>query len=134
LIRTYVDSGVLIAAARGTGPLQERAMAILTDRSRDLVSSAYVRIEVVPKAAYFQREAELRFYEAFFAGTAVTIDFHAGHWAAAFDEACASGLSAFDALHVTAGVLGGCDELITTERPDRPIHRTKRIHVVSIAA
>ena len=64
--RTYVDSGVLIAAARGSGRLFDRTMAILADPSREFVSSAYVRLETFPKAVFFHRTAEAEFYEEFF--------------------------------------------------------------------
>jgi hypothetical protein len=37
-----------------------------------------------------------------------------------------------DALHVAAAVLAGATELITTEKPDKSIHRTRSIQVISI--
>ena len=68
MIRTYVDSGVLIAAARGGGILGKRALEIISDTAgREFVSSEYVRLETVPKPTYFGRSAEIRFYEEFFA-------------------------------------------------------------------
>jgi hypothetical protein len=102
LIRTYIDAGVLIAAARGVGRTQQRALAVLADESRELVSSDYVRLEVVPKATYFRSHAELKFYEGFFARTSGWLFIDAAHWAAVLDEACTSGLSGFDAFHVIA--------------------------------
>ena len=69
--RTYVDSGVLIAAARGSGRLFDRATAILADPSREFVSSAYVRLETVPKAVFFNRTTEVEFYEEFFKYSAI---------------------------------------------------------------
>jgi hypothetical protein len=98
LIRTYIDCGVLIAAARGVGRTQQRALAVLADESRELVSSDYVRLE--PVSGFISMQ---------------------------------SGLSGFDAFHVIAAALSRCDELITTERPGKAIHRTRKIRVVSIA-
>jgi hypothetical protein len=62
LIRTYIDSGLLIAAARGSGKLAVRALEVLRDGSaREFVSSDYVKMEILPKPTYFGREAEVRF-------------------------------------------------------------------------
>lgn len=61
-----MDSGVLIAAARGTDEAARRAMAVLDDPERSFASSAFVRLEVLPKALRHRREAEARFYETFF--------------------------------------------------------------------
>jgi predicted nucleic acid-binding protein len=133
LIRTYIDSGVLIAAARGQGRLSQRALTVLADESRELVASDYVRLEVVPKAAYFKQQAELDFYESFFARTAVCVSFSSARWPALFAEACKSGLSGFDAIHVLLATIAGCVELVTTERPGKAIHRTSSIRVLSIA-
>jgi hypothetical protein len=47
-------------------------------------------------------------------------------------EARQSGLGAMDALHVAAAVLAGETELITTEKPDKSIYRTRSIQVISI--
>jgi len=131
--RTYIDSCVLIAAARGTGKLGERALAVLADERREFVYSDYVRIEVMPKATYYRRTSEIQFYERLFANAVFWVSFDETLWQAAYEEACASGLSAFDALHVTAAALTSCDELITTERPTSAIHRTRKIRVVTIA-
>ena len=52
LRKTYVDSGVLIAAFRGQGDPTARAMQILDDPTREFVSSIYVKLETLPKAIY----------------------------------------------------------------------------------
>lgn len=130
--RTFVDAGVLIAAVRGQPHVASQAMAILDDPEREFASSEFVRLEVLPKAIYHQQTAEVEFYQAFFAAVS--------HWAgpteqivrAAYEEACRSGLSAVDALHVAAAVALSADELVTTEKPSRPLHRTTAIKIVSI--
>ena len=131
--RTYIDSGVLIAAARGKGRLAQRAFEILSDTTvREFVSSDYVKIETIPKPTYFGHIAEVRFYEAFFSSVSTWIAFDQAHFHEAFDEACRSGLSALDAIHVVIASLTGCEELITSEKLTSAIHRTKKIRVVSI--
>ena len=131
--KTYVDAGVLIAAARGVGRIAENALQIISDTSgREFVCSDYVRIEVVPKPAYFKRSAELRFYEEFFASVSDWLSFDAQHMTDGFVEACNSGLSALDAVHVVLAAKSGCTELVTSERTTSAIHRTKLVPIVSI--
>ena len=133
MIRTYVDSGVLIAAARGGGKLGERALAVLRDTgTREFVSSDYIKMEVLPKPIYFGREAEIGFYKAYFSRVSSWLGFDVAHLKAAFEEACRSGLQSFDAIHVAVAAIGRCDELITTERPTSAIHRTALIRVATI--
>ena len=131
-MRTFIDSGVLIYAARGTADLSAPAVDILSDTTREFVSSEWVRLEVLPKAQYFQHEAEVGFYNLFFARVSIWAPFEADLLSRAFEEATLSGLSAVDAIHVVLATSTGCEELITSEKPTSAIHRTNRIRVVSL--
>jgi len=130
---TYVDAGVLIAAARGKREAARAAMQILDDPERSFASSIFLKLEVLPKAVFNAQVAEAEFYEAFFE--------EVSHWAQpdaellddAFDEAVRTGLSAIDALHVACAASVGADELVTTEAKTRPLHRTTRVKVTGIA-
>jgi hypothetical protein len=90
------------------------------------------RLETVPKAAYFQRDAEVALYEVFFASATTWITFNGDHLVEAFEEACECGLSAMDAVHTVVASLANCVEFVTSERPAQSIHRTERVRVVSI--
>ncbi|WP_313888452.1 hypothetical protein [Nostoc spongiaeforme] len=46
--------------------------------------------------------------------------------------ACIYSLAAMDALHVSAALWLKADELITTEKPTKPMHRVKAIQIISI--
>lgn len=130
--RTFVDAGVLIAAARGGSVQAARAMEILDDPQREFAASAFLRLEVLPQALFNKRVAEAAFYETFFA--TVT------HWAANLDavaemamsEASTYGIEVMDALHIAAAISAGASELVTTEKPSRSIHRARGIKVVTI--
>ena len=130
--KTYVDAGVLIAAVRGKAEVVAKAMQILDDSGWEFVSSPFLKLEVLPKAVYGKRQAEVEFYETFFAAVR--------RWADALDfvveeaqrRAPAHGLGAMDALHVAAAISVGAAELVTTEKPGKPIHRVKAVKVVSI--
>lgn len=129
---TFVDAGVLIAAARGGNVQAGRAMEILDDPERQFAASSFLRLEVLPQALFNKRTAEAAFYEAFF--SMVT------HWATNLDavaeialrEASTNGIEAMDALHVAAAASVGATELITTEKPSRSIHRARAVRVVTI--
>ena len=51
-IRTFLDSGVLIAAYKGSPSIEASAIDILDDPNRVFLSSPFVRHEVSPKALY----------------------------------------------------------------------------------
>lgn len=46
MIRTFVDAGVFIAAARGTGTGAERALQVLRELNREFASSLFLKLEV----------------------------------------------------------------------------------------
>ena len=130
--KTYVDAGVLIAAVRGKAEVVAKAMQILDDSGREFVSSPFLKLEVLPKAVYGKHQAEVEFYETFCAAVR--------HWAAGMDlvieeaqrHAKAHGLGAMDALYVATAISVGADELVTTEKPGKPLHRVKDVKVISI--
>lgn len=132
MTRTYVDSGVLIWAARGVGDLALRAMRVLDDPERSFASSLFVKLETLPKSEHFRRRREVELYESYF-DTCV-------EWAlvtealahSALDEARHHGLSAMDALHVVSAWIAEADEMVTSEKSTKPIHRTDRVRVVSL--
>jgi predicted nucleic acid-binding protein len=124
---TYVDAGILIAAARGGSEQSARAMAILDDPQRTFVASVFVKLEVLPQARFNRRMAEVEFYEAFFAEVSAWADDLEAVTTAALLEASQHGVEAVDALHVAAASLMGAAELVTTEKPSRSIHRARSI-------
>jgi predicted nucleic acid-binding protein len=129
LTRTFLDAGVLIAAIRGTPEIADRALALLNDPERLFVSSAFVQLEVLPKAVYFPQDAEVSFYRAYFASVAETVPVSQGFVSEASEQAQRAGPAALDALHVAAARLGGAAEFITVERPGKPLFRVEGLSV-----
>ncbi len=88
----------------------------------------------MPKAIYNQRSSEIKFYEAFFD--------EVSYWAndinaiieTAYEQSSKFGLSAMDALHIAAALSVGVTEFITNEKPEKSIHRTPSIKIISIHA
>jgi predicted nucleic acid-binding protein len=117
---------------RGVEEISEKALEILADSERDFASSEFVKLEVLPKAVYNRQTTEAEFYETFF--SAVT------YWASDLERivqdayliACQYGLAAVDALHVAAALSVGAEELVTTEKSTKPMHRVTSIRVISI--
>src|SRR4051794_336737 len=131
MTRTYVDAGVLIAAARGQADLAARALEILDDPQREFVASVFLRLELLPKPVYYRNRLEAEFYEEFFAGVTQWSEEYEQMTQEAMQQACACGLAALDALHVAAAICMGATEFVTTERRDKPLHRVQAIQVVT---
>lgn len=127
MIRTFVDSGVLIAGARGSGSSSRKAIEILDDSQRSFVSSSLVLLEVLPKALFHKQLAEAAFYRSYFESVKVWIDADRALSDEAFRLAARYGLAGVDALHLAAALAAGADEIVTSEKQGRPIHRVSTL-------
>lgn len=125
----YLDANVLILAARGVEPDASRAFSVLDDRTVTLAASDFLRLEVLPKAVYNRRTAEAAFYRQIFDSVAVWTVSEPRLLKSALDIAQRFGLSAVDALHVTAAMSAKADALITGELPGKPLHRVTTIPI-----
>jgi predicted nucleic acid-binding protein len=131
-VLTYVDAGVLIAAARGRSAEASRALAVLDDAAREFAASDFLRLEVLPKAVFNKRQAEVAFYERFFQGV--------GQWAAvsqilvdsARAVAAEHGLAAMDALHIAAAEALGVAQFVTGEKKEKPLFRVTSVPIWSL--
>lgn len=68
MILSFIDSGILIAAVRGSSPRSQLALDILADGDRIFGSSIFIKLEVLPKSVCYQQNLEREFYESFFQG------------------------------------------------------------------
>jgi hypothetical protein len=130
--RTFLDAGVLIAAARGRGIIAVRAHTILDDPGRNFVASDYLRMEVLPKALYHRQNAEVLLYERFFSRAVQIVPPSVSLMMQAYTEAYTFGLAALDAFHIAAAKFSGAEEFITTERPTTPLFRVTGIIIKTI--
>jgi predicted nucleic acid-binding protein len=128
---TYLDADILIAAAKGTEVFSAPALEVLDDPERSFACSDYVKLEVLPNAAYFERTGIVAFYEEFFESVERWVPSSPELSARALDLACQHGLGAMDALHVAAAEAAGA-ELLTAESPTKPMFRVGPPRVVSI--
>ena len=130
-LRTFLDSGVLIAAAVGRDALRRRALAVIENPDRYFYYSPFVPLEVLPKAVYNGRDDEAEFYRTFFEQATCFGDLDRIYEIAQI-EAPRSGLAAMDALHVAAAHLAKCEQFVTTEKPQKPLFRTRLVEVVPL--
>ena len=129
---TFLDSSVLIAAHRGQSGERELALAVLKDRSRVFIASPFLYLETMPKALYFQRTSEVRFYRIYFDNVRIWINDVEAIVRIARDESERCGLAALDALHVAAAYLADAEVLLTLERKKRAMHRASLVRVVDL--
>ena len=135
MIRTFIDAGVLIAAATGRDALFERAWDILDDPERVFLTSAFVRLEVFPKALYFHHQEEADWYAMFFtdiADIAEMVPLSEAFMTQAHLEAEQAGLNALDALHIAAAKLSGAEEFVTTERLTTALFRVVGLKMTTL--
>jgi predicted nucleic acid-binding protein len=131
-IRTFTDAGALIAAGRGNEQVTLQALAILDDPDREFISSIFLEMEVVPKALYHQRSAEVEAYSAHFARVVQRVEFTTELVVEAYSLAVRYGLASLDALHIAAALSAGAEEFVTTEKPGKPLYRVPGLTIVSL--
>ena len=129
LIRTFLDSGVLITAYTAQPELMAKALAVLRDPDRVFLSSPFVRHEVCPKAIFNKRHQEYRFCREYFQHAVMFNDVRLALERGS-RESAKSGVNAMDSIHIAAAHLLDADEFITTEKPTKSIHRTSLVKVV----
>jgi predicted nucleic acid-binding protein len=121
----------LLKAWRGE-ELAQAALDLLSDDSRQFITSQMVRLELLPKPRFEKRLAEVAFYETFFAGAAAIEPLSAelGHEAEAL--AAKYGLAGPDSLQIAVALRHGVAEFYTTEKPAKPMFRVKELKVISL--
>jgi hypothetical protein len=130
--RTYIDTGVLITALRGSKDAADRALSYLNDPLRDYITSDYVKVELLPKCRYHKNTLEEQFYEDFFRRSTILVPSSDDLLALAIDIGGHTGISGMDAIHVACAVAAQAQELITGEKLTKPIHRANGVVVISV--
>jgi predicted nucleic acid-binding protein len=129
--RTYVDANLLIAAWHGRDEAGMQAIDILDDPARTLVVSDALWLEVMPKPLYFRRSNESDFYLDIF-NQAERIPWQIAALEQARGLAERYGIAAMDAIHVAIAIAAGVDELVSAEKPEKPMFRVTEIPVRSL--
>lgn len=131
--RCYLDANVLIAAWRGDEQSRLWARTVLDDPQRRFVVSDLVRLEVLPKPIFYRQSLELAYMQTILA-SAEDVPIDAGVIRQALDLATRHDINPLDALHLAAAMRAGVDELLTFERPEKPLCRQTEVRVISLYA
>ncbi len=126
-----MDTTLLISVVQGNDDVYEEALAIIDDPEREFVSSVYIQLETLPMATWLGREDQVEAYEEIFGNVSRWILSSPELSQRALELAGEYGLGAADALHVAAAEAGGA-ELVTAEKPTKPMLRVASITVSSI--
>jgi predicted nucleic acid-binding protein len=129
-VKTFLDAGVLLTAWRGRDA--EAALAVMEDPRRQFCTSQMVKLELLPKPAFYKQAAEMEFYQTHFRAVEGEEALSRELGEKAEELARQYGLSAVDALHLAAAIRQGAGEFITAEKPGKPMFRVRGIAVKSI--
>lgn len=129
--RTYLDSGVLLAAFAAQGDVGTKALEVLDDPDRQLVVSDAVKLELLPKPIYEKRKEEVEFYHAVFA-QAECLSWRLDILQKTQRVAEQHGIAAMDAIHVAMALDAGVDEFVTAEKSTKPMFRVTGFRMQSI--
>lgn len=131
-MRTFVDSNVIITAAKNKDKAGRDALAFLSGTDREFLTSPFIELEVLPKPVRMGGREEVAFIEEFLGGCTVIRDLD-GMVRLAYDEMVSHNVKLVDALHLAAAHLGGADELVTLEGHEQPMYRTRLVKVSLLA-
>jgi predicted nucleic acid-binding protein len=93
-----------------------------------------VKLELLPKPAFFKQKAEVQFYQTHFRAAKGEEPLSLELGEKAEELARQHGLAAMDALHLAAAIRQGAVEFITAEKPGKPMFHVRGIAVKSIHA
>ncbi len=131
IMRTYIDTNVLIAAFRGNNSVSDQAQKVLDDPNRTFVVSDYLELEVLPKPLFLKKEEEVAFMRAIFA-VAENVPTSPEVTKNAIELASRYNISPMDALHVGVAQAANVDEFITLEKWTKPMCQVTEVNVTSI--
>jgi len=132
-IRTVIDSCVLRAAFEGVeGEDNKKALAALDDTNREFIAVDFVALETIPKPTFTKREEQVLLFQAFFDEAPLHAEVSPKITTLAIQLASEHDITPIDALIVSSAIIGGADELITMEKPTKPMFRVKAVKVTSL--
>lgn len=132
-IRTVIDSCVLRAAFEGEEcEANKKALAVLDDTNREFIAVDFVALETIPKPTFTKREEQVLLFQAFFDEAPLHAEVSSEITILAIQLASEHDIAPMDALIVSSAIIGGADELITLEKPTKPMFNVKAVKVTSL--
>jgi predicted nucleic acid-binding protein len=133
-MKTFLDSGVLLTAWKGKESDAQAAQRVMDDDQRDFVTSQMVKLELLPKPAYFKHSVEEEFYNLHFEQTSAEATLSREIADSAMKLARKHGLAAADALNIASAIHLEAEEFVTAELLGKPLFRVTEIRVVQLHA
>lgn len=131
--RTYLDTGVLLAAYKGDEAASDRAMAIIADEERSFIASDLLTIECVCPAIRSRHFAQAAFCSEFI-NSCDHIELNRDISQSAIQFLSNHAIQIIDAMHICAAVHAGAEEFITTEAVTKPFFQLAvPLSVISIS-
>jgi hypothetical protein len=104
----------------------------MEDGSREFCTAQLVKLELLPKPAFFKQKLETEFYGTYFAQVKHEEPLSEALGNEARALASAHGIAAADALNLCAALRLGVEEFITSEKPGKPMFSVSGIKVISL--
>ncbi len=131
-IRTVIDSCVLRVALEGKGEENRKALEALDDINRVFMAIDFVALELIPKPIFNKFKEQACFYKSFFDDAPIHVEVTSDVTSLALRLASEHNIGPMDSLIVSSAIIGGADELITMEKPTKPMHKVKELKVTSL--
>ena len=132
-VRTVIDSCVLRSAFEGEeGEINKRALAVLDDTDREFIAVDFVALETIPKPTFNKRQEQALIFRTFFEEAPLHAEVSTAVTNLAMKLGCDYDIDPMDALIVSSAIVSGADELITMEKPTKPMFRVKSVKVISL--
>jgi hypothetical protein len=131
-IRTVIDSCVLRVALEGEGEANRKAIETLNDTNRKFMAVDFVALEVIPKPIFNKIQDQALFYKLFFDEAPIHVEVTSDVTNLALQLASEHNIGPMDSLIVSSAIIGGADELITMEKPTKPMYKVKEVKIISL--
>jgi predicted nucleic acid-binding protein len=129
--KIYIDSCVLMLALKAAeDDVARRAIAEISQEGIEYVFSPLVELEVLPQPMKHKAE-QVAFYEEWFK-IASRVWYDEAVHKIAIDQASQYSIAPMDAAHVATAIIAGADELVTAEKPTKPMFSSREMSVRSI--
>ncbi|MDQ6632029.1 MAG: PIN domain-containing protein [Verrucomicrobiota bacterium] len=132
MIKTFLDTGIFLAAWRGNEQAAGEAVSIMEDANREFFTAQLVKLELLPKPVFHKNHHEISFYNTHFLQIKKEEPLSESLGNDAMRLAKQYGISAADSLNIAAAIRLGVQEFITTEARSKPLFRVPGIKIISI--
>jgi predicted nucleic acid-binding protein len=132
--RTFLDTGVLLAAWDANKAFHEHAKSILEDANRDFIATSLLSLELIPHAEFGKRDREVAFMRDYLdVYVSETLEVNEQLVIEGMEVACRIDAGGIDAMHLAAAIRLNADEFITTEKESKPMYNENRLRVVHLS-